>query len=51
MLDFICIGFAELWATESKRKIQKENKCLRRESNQQPLAFQRAALTTRKSGS
>ena len=24
MLDFICIGFAELWGTGSKRKIQNE---------------------------
>ena len=43
MLDYIWIGFAELWATESKRKIQNENICLHRESNQRPIAFQRGA--------
>ena len=32
MLDFICKGLAELWATGSKRKNQTENMCLRRES-------------------
>ena len=46
MLDFICMVFAKLWATGSKRKIQNENVCLRHESNQRPLAFQCAALTT-----
>ena len=50
ILDFIFIGFAELWATGSKRKTQNENICIRRESNQRPLAFQRTALTTRLSG-
>ena len=33
-----------------KRKVQNENMCLRRESNQRPLAFQRVALTTWLSG-
>ena len=47
MLYFICMVFAEMWATGSKRKIQTKNMCLRRESNQRPLAFQHAALTTR----
>ena len=50
MLDFICMVFIELWATGRKRKIQNENTCLRRESNQWPLPFQRAALTTRHEG-
>ena len=27
MLDFICVVFAVLWATGSKRKIQNENMC------------------------
>ena len=31
MLDFICIGFAELWVSEGKRKIQNENMSLRRD--------------------
>ena len=44
MLDFIGMGFAELWASGSKWKIQNEkNICLHRESNQRPLAFQRGA--------
>ena len=44
MLDFIGMGFAELWASGSKRKIQNEkNICLHRESNQRFLAFQRGA--------
>ena len=50
MFDFICVVFDKLWAAESKRKIQNENMCLRRESNQRPFAFQRTALTTRLSG-
>ena len=41
MLDFICMVFAEMWAAESKRKIQNDNVCLHRESNQRSLAFQR----------
>ena len=44
MLDDICMVFAELWATGSKRKIQNENMCFRWESKQ------RAALTTRLAG-
>ena len=40
MCDFICMGSAELWETGNKWKIQNENICLRRESNQWPLAFQ-----------
>ena len=47
MLDFICIDFVELSATESKRKIQNQIVCLRGESNLRPLAFQRVTLTTR----
>ena len=27
MLDFICVVFAVLWTTGSKRKIQNENMC------------------------
>ena len=50
VLDFMCMVFIELWATGRKRKIQNENMCLRRESNQWPLAFQRVALTTRLEG-
>ena len=46
----MCMVFIELWATGRKRKIQNENMCLRRESNQWPLAFQRVALTTRLEG-
>ena len=34
MLDFIYMVFAELLSTGSKRKIQNDNVCLRRESNQ-----------------
>ena len=40
MLDFIYKGSTELKGTENNRKIQKGNVCLRRESNQRPLAFQ-----------
>ena len=36
MLDFINVGFTELWRTEIKRKIKKENICSHRDSNQQP---------------
>ena len=50
MLDFICMIFAELWSTESKRKIQNDNVCLHRDSNQRPLALQRDTLTTQLSG-
>ena len=50
MLDFICMVFAELLSTGYKRTVQKYNVCLRRESNQRPLAFQRVPLTTRLSG-
>ena len=50
MLDFIRMVFAELLSTGCKRKIQNDNLCIRRESNQRPLAFQRVALTTRLSG-
>ena len=45
MLDFICMVVAELWSTGSNRKIQNHKVCLRRESNQRPLAFQRVPLT------
>ena len=47
MLYFIYMVFAEMWTTFRKRKIQNDNVCLRRESNQRPLTFQRAPLTTR----
>ena len=47
MLDFICVGFAELSATGIKRKIQNETMCLRGESNLRPIAFRRVNLTTR----
>ena len=47
MLDFICIVFAELQLTGSERKIQNDNMCFLRESNQRSFAFQWAALTTR----
>ena len=47
MLDFICMVFAELLSTGYKRKIQNYNLCLRLESTQRPLAFQRVPLTTR----
>ena len=50
MLDFICMIFAELWSTESKRKLQNDHLCLRRDSNQRPLALQPDTLTTRLSG-
>ena len=50
MLDFICMVFAELLSTGYKRKIQNDKVCLRRESNQRPLAIQRVPLTTRLSG-
>ena len=50
MLDFICMVFAELSSTGYKRKIQNNNVCLRRESNQRPLAFQRVPLSMRLSG-
>ena len=43
MLDFICMGFAELWTTESKLKIQNENIGLHRQLNQRPIAPQRGA--------
>ena len=46
MHDFICTILAVLWATGRKRKIQYENLCLCRESNQRIPAFQRVALTT-----
>ena len=44
MLDFICMGFTELWGTGSKPKCQNENICLHRESNQRPLAYQSGAF-------
>ena len=50
MLDFICMVFAELLSTEYERRIQNDNLCLRRESNQRPLVFQHGLLTTRLSG-
>ena len=33
MLDFICMGSADLFGTWSKRKIQNKNMCLHRQSN------------------
>ena len=33
MLDFICMGSADLFGTERKRKIKNENICLQRDSN------------------
>ena len=50
MLDFIYMVLAELLSTGYKRKIQNDNVCRRRESNQRPLAFQRVPLTTQLSG-
>ena len=47
MLNFICMGFAELWAMGRKRKTQNENMFLQQESNQRPLAFQFYAITIR----
>ena len=44
MLDSICMDSAELWGTRNKRKIQYQNICHRRESNQRPLEFQPGAL-------
>ena len=44
MLDFICMGFVELWETRRKRKIHNKNVRLQWESNQQPIAFQTGAL-------
>ena len=44
MLDFICMGFVELWETPRKRKIHNQNVRLQRESNQQPIAFETGAL-------
>ena len=44
MLDFIWIGFVELWETRRKWNIHNENVRLQRESNQQPIAFQTGAL-------
>ena len=41
------VHLVEMWSYFRKRKIQNDNICLRRESNQHPLAFQRASLTTR----
>ena len=43
MLDFIGMGFAELWASGSKWNSKWKNICLHRESNQRSLAFQRGA--------
>ena len=42
--------FAKLREMGSKGKVQNENMCLQRESNNRPLAFQHAALTTWLSG-
>ena len=33
IIDFICMGTAELFGTRSERKIQNENKCIQRDSN------------------
>ena len=44
MLDFICMGFAELYRTGSKQKIQNENVSTQ-EWNQEPLVFQAGALS------
>ena len=50
VLDFICMIFAEPWSTKRKRKIQNDDVCLRRDSNQRALALQCDTLTTRLSG-
>ena len=50
MLVFSCMVFAELLSTGYKLKIQNDNICLRRVSNQRPLAFQVFPLSTRLSG-
>ena len=44
MLDFICIGFAELFRTGNERKIQNRIICLRWDSNRRLLAFKPGAL-------
>ena len=49
VLDFICIGFADLWGTRSERKFK--NICIFQESNPQPFVpltcgFDRLASTT-----
>ena len=50
LIDFICMVFAELLSTGYKRKIQTDNVCICRESNQPPLAYPNVALSTRVSG-
>ena len=50
MLDFICMGSAELWGTGNKRKIQNENILLRQESSKRPIAFQPDALDSLATG-
>ena len=37
MLDCICMIFAELWSTKSKRKIQNDDVCVHRDSNRRNL--------------
>ena len=44
IVDFVCMGFVEVWATGSKQKIQNENICLHQESYQRLLAFQRVVF-------
>ena len=36
MLEFVCIGSAELFETERERKIQNENICLQWDLNPRP---------------
>ena len=38
MLDFICIGSADLFGMERERKIQNENVCLKQDSNSRHAA-------------
>ena len=44
ILDLSYMDSIELCETGSKQKIQNENICLQRESNQIPLVFQAGAL-------
>ena len=47
MIDFIFMGFAELWATGRNRKNQNENIFIHRESNQVPSLSSVMPLTIR----
>ena len=48
MLDFICIGYPDLFGTRREWKIQNENICLQRDSNPRHATTDESApLTTR----